>query len=243
MRVRDRFGAGPRLLGGAALRTALEQTGNAFRGLRLLLSDDEQSLSIEQFLVALVRAVRHDTQAEERSVRDVFETARRRRRRLGLASFGAGPLVGVATKLTDLYCETATVCDLADVHELDLDEPQIAAHMLVLWTIVDDVGQARAIVDGTSEQTVATILTARVVDRAGEHVPERMTKLIAIKALWDARGVVGDARAVAGKGSVGGVVFTGHRTKQFIKQAEHQLGLAQTSPLGLLARARTGRTR
>jgi hypothetical protein len=243
MRVRTRLGTGTGLRGGAALKSALGQTGDAFRGLRLLLSDDERGLSAEQFLVALVRVVRDDEQVEERSARDVFEASRRRRRRLGLASFGAGPLVGVATKLTDLYCETATVCDLAEVHDLGLGETQIAAHMLVLWTIADDVEQARAIVDGTSERTVATILTDRLVDRTAERVPERLTKLSAIRALWDARGIVGDARAAAGKGSVGGVVFTGHRTKQFIKQAEQQLGLAEPSPLGPFARSRAERIR
>jgi hypothetical protein len=115
--------------------------------------------------------------------------------------------------------------------------------MLVLWTIADDDGLARAIVDGTSEHTVATILTDRVVDRAAGHVPERLTKLGAIKALWDARGVVGDVRAAAGKGSIGGIVFTGHRAKQFIAEAEHQLGLTEASPLGLFARSPAGRTR
>jgi hypothetical protein len=37
--------------------------------------------------------------------------------------------------------------------------------------------------------------------------------------------LVDDAREVARAGSVGGVVFTGHRTKQLIKKAELQLGV------------------
>jgi hypothetical protein len=227
MQIRGRLGAGASLLvGGNALKVASERTSEAFRGLRALLSeDDDQSHSIEYFLVALVRAVRADEQLDDRSARDVLEAARRRRRRLGLASFGAGPLVGVATQLTDLYCETATVCDLVDLHELGIDEHQIAAHMLVLWAIVDDVGQARAVIDGTGDSTVGQILTDRVMDHAAPYVPERLTKLGAIKALWNARGLVGDARRAAGKGSVGGVVFAGHRTKRLIKQAERQLGV------------------
>jgi hypothetical protein len=202
------------------------QTGASqrLRGLRGLLSD-ERELSVEQFLVALVRAVREDEREADRSARDVLEAARTRRRRLGLASFGTGPLVGVATRLTDLYCETAIVCDLVALHGLELDDREVAAHMLVLWTIGEDVAHARAIVEGTSGSTIAGIVGDRLAGRVGAHLPERVTPLSAVKALWSARGLVDDARGAAGNGSVGGVVFAGHRTKRLVKQVERQLGV------------------
>jgi hypothetical protein len=62
----------------------------SFRGFQAMLVDDEQVLSIEAYLLALVRAVRSDERDEEQSKRDVYVGARKRRRRLGLISFGAG---------------------------------------------------------------------------------------------------------------------------------------------------------
>jgi hypothetical protein len=58
-----------------------------------------------------------------------------------------------------------------------------------------------------------------------ERLPETLTKRAAIKALWDVRGTVGDARKGATSGAVRTVVFTGHRTKKVIAAAEAQLGV------------------
>lgn len=80
--------------------------------------------------MALVRAVRDDDGGRERSSRDLYVRARKRRRRLGLAALGAGPMAGVASRIADLYCEAATFCDVVDIHELDLGDEQIAAHLL-----------------------------------------------------------------------------------------------------------------
>jgi hypothetical protein len=111
-----------------------------------MLTDNERAQSIEVYLLALVRAVRDDERDEEQSSRDVYVRARKRRRRLGLISFGAGPMVGVAGRVADLYCETATVCDVADLHGLDLNEQ--VAHMLVLWSITEDFVRAEGAMSG-----------------------------------------------------------------------------------------------
>lgn len=230
MGLRDRLEAGATRVGasarGVAASSAVELAGDRFRGLRgLVKSDDEQLMSGERFLLAIVRAVRDDDRHEDRSLRDVFETARRRRRRLGLASFGAGPLIGVANQLSDLYCETATVCDLADVHDLKLADEQIAAHMLFLWSVTESLEEAQAAVDGNAERSVAAILATKLGERVTGNMPDKLTKRSATKALWDARGLAKDARTSAGSGAIGAVVFTGHRTKQIIKKAEGQLGV------------------
>jgi hypothetical protein len=228
MGIRDRIAATVSDVGTSAVAGAagkLQRTGEGFSALRAMFDEDERTFSIELWLVLLVAAVRDDEQEDERSRRDAYRTARSRRRRLGLLSFGAGPLVGVATQLVDLYCEVATVCDIADVHKLDLTERQIAAHLLVLWSISESLDEAQAAIDATGQRTVG----AMVADRLGEHargrLPEKLTKREAAKALWEARGLIGDARHAAGTGSVGGVVFAGHRTKQLIKRAEAQLGV------------------
>lgn len=205
--------------------TSVQQVGEGLRDLRAMLAeDDERSLSIERFLLALVRAVRSEEQGEERAARDVYVTARKRRRRLGLMSFGAGPLAGVANQFADLFCETATVCDVAALHGLSLSDEQIGAHMLVLWEVVDDQDAAQNAMIG--KPPVANILAGKLRERAAEQLPETLTKRSATKALWDVRGTIGDTGKGATTGAIRSVAFTGHRTKKVIKKAEAQLGVS-----------------
>lgn len=201
----------------------VRQAGERFRRAREMFEDDEQPLSVESFLLILVRAVREDEQGEERQARDVYVTARKRRRRLGLMSFGAGPLIGVANQLADLYCETATVCDVATLHGLNLSDEQLGAHMLVLWGVADTNRAAEQAIAG--EPPVANILAAKLRGRAVEQLPEKLTKRSVTKALWDVRSAIGDARRDATTGAVRTVAFTGHRTKKVIRKAEAQLGV------------------
>jgi hypothetical protein len=86
---------------GATNRIQLASDG--FGGLWAMLAEDDQSISTERFLVALVRAIRDDDRGEERSMRYVYA----RRRRLRLLSFGAGPVAGVATQLIGHRCLAA----------------------------------------------------------------------------------------------------------------------------------------
>lgn len=192
-------------------------------GLRDLFADD-QPLTVERFLLLLAGRVRSDEEGgAERKDRDVYRGARKRRRRLAMLAFGAGPLVGVANQLADLFCETATLCDVAAHHGLALADEEIAAHMLVLWGIVETQEAARGAIGG--EPPVANILAGKLRDRAGEQMPEKLTKRSVTKALWDARSQLGDARKGATSGAVRNVMFTGHRTKQVIARAEAQLGI------------------
>jgi hypothetical protein len=230
--LRDKLAKRAAELGAAAADAAVtraQHAGARYRGIRAVFKDDERPVTIENVVTALVVAVRTDEFEEDRSARDVFKTARSRRRRLGLLSFGAGPLAGVATHIVDLYCETATLCDLADLHSIQLAEHDVAAHMLVLWGVLDSLDDAKAVMTGTGRHTLASIIGERVRDGAAERLPEKLTKRTAIAALADARHLLSDARKTAGTASVGGVVFTGHRTKQLIKKAELQLGVRKGS--------------
>lgn len=212
----------------AAASAPVGRVEESFRGFRTLLADDGQILSIEAYLLTLVRAVRNDERDEEQSKRDVYVGARKRRRRLGLASFAAGPWAGAASRVADLYCEAATVCDVANLHDQDLSDEQIAAHMLVLWSIMDDFEAAEKAMRG--EPTVAKILGAKLLEFSGITLSEKLTKLTAAKALWefhqvDIRGMVTGAKKAAGGQPIRSVAFTGHRTKKVIKKAEGQLGV------------------
>jgi hypothetical protein len=141
-------------------------------------------------------------------------------------------MVGVASRVTDLYCETATVCDVADFHALDLRDEQIAAHMLVLWSITEDFERAEEAVQG--KPPVAEILGSKLTERAAGYVDldleENPTKLSIATTLWkvhhlDAGGVARDAKDAVSGQPIRSVTFTGHRTKKVIRRAEVQLGV------------------
>jgi hypothetical protein len=228
MTIRGKLATRATALGAAAAEAAVvraQHAGARYRGLRAVFKDEERPVTIENVLAALVAAVRADEHEEDRSARDVFKTARSRRRRLGLLSFGAGPMAGVATNIVDLYCETATVCDLADLHSIRLSEHDVGAHMLVLWGILDGIDEAEAVMQGTGTQSLTSIIGGRLHDGVADHIPDKLTKRTAVQVLSDARHLVDGARKEVGAGSIRGVVFTGHRTKHLIKQAERQLGV------------------
>lgn len=185
------------------------------------LLDRDQSLSLEGFLLLLVRSVRDDDE-EEQDAGDVYRAARKRRRRLGILAFGAGPLVGVANQLADLYCETAVLSDVAALHDITLTDEEIGAHMLVLWDIAETWDEARAAIDG--EPSVAVLVGRKLSEGARDRIPEELTVRSAIKALWDVRSTLGEAREI-GPGAFKTVLFTGRRTKQVIARAEAQLGV------------------
>lgn len=217
MAFRDRLAGKAASLGQSAYTA-----GNGFRGVRAMFNDDGQPLSIERFLLVLIQAVRDDGRSEDRSTRDVYVRARKRRRNLGFLSFGAGPFVGAANQLVDLYCETAIVCDLSTLHDLDLGDEHVAAHMLVLWKVIDDFDAAHRAASG--EGFVAGILATRLRDHASERLPDQLTKRSIATALWDARDAIGGMRGGI-LAAVKAVIFSGHRTKKFIKRAEVQLGV------------------
>jgi hypothetical protein len=227
MGLRDRLEQGAAKVGEGARAIAdsehAQRAGESFRGFKSMLGDDEQQ-SAEGYLLALVRAVRDDEEEDERSRRDVYVTARKRRRRLGLLSFGAGPMAGVASRVADLYCEVAVVCDVAELHGLDLGDEEVAAQMLVMWSVIDDLDIARGAM--RSEPPLAAILGAQLLEQLDiEETPQ--TKLELAKAIWQIHSVdAGDVKEAASGQPIRSVAFTGHRTKKLIKRAEAQLGVS-----------------
>jgi len=227
--LRDRLEENARRLGEGGRKIAAsvpaQRAEESFRNLREIAGgEDDGAPSIEGFLLNLIRAVRKDEQEEGLNARDVYVTSRKRRRRLGLMSFGAGPLIGVANQLADLYCETAIIFDIAALHGLELSDEQLAAHMLLLWGIVESPTEARQAIEG--DPPLASILAGKLRKQVGGQLPEKLTKRSAIKALWDVRGTLGDARRASSSKAVRTVVFTGFHTKKVIKKAEAQLGVA-----------------
>ncbi len=203
----------------------VEKLTDTFAGLKALFTDeDEREFVIERMLVTLVRAVRDDDD-EPLTDKDVEKAAKRRSKRARRTALLAGPMVGTANQLVDLYCETATVVDLDRLHGLGMSDERIAAQMLVLWNVTPDIGTAEASILGTGP-SVQALLTQRFTEAAAERMPETKTKTAAIKAIWNARGLAGDVRErVMGERNITGVMFAGKRVKAFIARAETALGV------------------
>ena len=204
-------------------RNAAADRLDGFPGLQALLAgSSEEDPRFERYLVRLVAAVRDDQLPEDRTAKDVHKTAKKRRRRLGMMTFAAGPMIGVASQLVDLYCDTATVCDLVSFHGYEMTDAEIAAHMLVLWSVAPDVNVATAAMAG-EDNGVATLVTRRLAGHADSYLPQKWTTVGLIKAVWKARGLFGDARERMTSGPVKTVFAPGKPTRGLIDRAEQQL--------------------
>jgi hypothetical protein len=205
----------------------VQSVTDSYAGLKALLSDDEQrEFVIERALVRLVATVRGDDD-ETLSDRDVEKAAKRRFKRARRTALLAGPAVGTANQVVDLYCETATVVDLDVLHGLGLTDEQIAAHMLVLWNIAPDVAVAHAAMLGTGP-SVSALLSQRLGVEVASRMPDETSRTAVVKAIWNARGVAGDVREkVMGKRNITGTMFAGKRVKELIARAEAQLGVTR----------------
>ncbi len=201
---------------------------DGYAGLKAMLADEEErEFAIERGLVTLVRSVRDDDDDDGLLTdRDVEKAAKRRSKRARRTALLAGPAAGTANQLVDLYCETATVCDLDRLHGLGMSDEQIAAHMLVLWDVTEDIAVAEAAILQTGTP-VTTLLGQRFGAQAAARMPEDTTSKVAMfKALWRARGLAGEVReSVMGERNVTGVFFAGKRVKAFIARAETALGV------------------
>ncbi len=204
----------------------VQSVTDQYAGLKALLADEDQrEFVIERALLRLVATVRSDDD-EELTDRDVEKAAKRRFKRARRTALLAGPAVGTANQVVDLYCETATVVDLDRLHRLGMSDELIAAQMLVLWNIAPDVGVAEAAIRGTGP-SVSALLSARLGVEVASRMPDEHTRTAVVKAIWNARGVAGDVtERVVGKRNITGTMFAGKRVKQFIARAEAALGVA-----------------
>lgn len=209
----------------AANSVPTRMAGDGLRGFRGMIEGEDEGPGVESFLLSLVRAVRSDELVDDRSRRQVYVAARKRRRRLGILALGLGPLAAVANQVADLYCETAVVCDLADFHGKDLADAQVVAHLLVLWRIADDFDSARRSIAGNPP--VANLLGRRLLEHLDQRLPDQPSRRSIVTALWDVRADLGAARKGVTGEAFRAAAFTGHRTKNVIGRVEVQLGVGQ----------------
>src|SRR5687768_3782339 len=149
-------GGAARLAGDVAAK-AKEAVAGSEAGARLLAIvriDDDRPLTPERLLVMLIEAVRGDDEERDLSARDVLKAAKRRQRLAAAAGAVGGP---VGLQLASLYCEAELLCDIAERHALRLPDEELAAHLLVLWNAMPDVGTARAAIDGSGQSVAARV--------------------------------------------------------------------------------------
>lgn len=191
---------------------------------------DDQPITVEALLVLLVDAV-HADEPRELSKRDVKKAGKHRHRIVGGLGMFGGP---IGMYVASLYSEAKIVCDVADRHELDLSDEDLAAHLLVMWNAMPDFSTAQAAIDG-SGQSVASRTATQFRDRLTDKPLDQMTKRDAVLVLWRLRGV---AKAASLPGATGAkdVLLPGGRVKTVIKAAERQFGVPETSWTAALGR-------
>lgn len=193
-------------------------------GVRLILQvNPDEPITIERLLTRTVQLVRSDEDLGELNDKDVLKASIKRRRRLGTLALPGGPF---AIHAVELYCDVATVCDLADRHDLKLTEEQIAAHMLTLWNLIPDVATAHAAMC-RNEVTLTQHLTESAIDGTVELLPDKLTMRSAVSTISRVRKAMPE-KMVPGRPRVRYTALPRQRTKRFIQDAEAQL-LASSS--------------
>jgi hypothetical protein len=130
--------------------------------------------SPEGVLVALVHALR-----EERPDGD---HARKRARRMGAITGLAGVFGQLPAEAVQLVEEARAAVAAAPQQRTDA---QIAADLLVLWGLVDDLPTAEAIT--ARERPLLGYLSEKYAEKVREAVPEKWTPIATLKFLWNMR--------------------------------------------------------
>jgi hypothetical protein len=132
-----------------------------------------------------------------------------------------GPFAPAALQVAALHADACTVCELDAAHGLRMSDELLAAHLLVLWSVVDDVDVAHAAVERRGDRSVTGLLAGRLGETAGAALPEELTKRALVGAVWRVRTMRPDAK----RGAVRTALRPGPVAKRFIQRAELQLGV------------------
>lgn len=224
MGLRDRLKEEVAKAGATASEKAREVAAGASESMgprltALVKMDEDRPLTPESFLLKLVDAIRRD---EPRGLldKDVRKAAKRRQRVAG----GIGTLGGLpGLHVASLYCEAALLCDVAELHELDLTDEQVASHLLVLWNAMPELEAAEAALAGTGESVISR-MASDFSDKVGLKPRDEMTKKDTVQMLWRARGAIEDVAAPE-SASPRDVLLPGKRVKAITEAAERQLGV------------------
>jgi hypothetical protein len=149
---------------------------------------------------------------------------RKRARRMGAITGVAGLLGQVPAEALQLIEEARAAVATAPQR----NDAQLAADLLVLWGLVDDLPTAEAIT--SRERPLLGYLTEKYADKVREAVPEKWTPIATLKFVWrmrELRNVTdvvpgGIMRNIPVVGAVPTALHAGRDMKAFQKQlAEH----------------------
>ncbi|MGX6450146.1 hypothetical protein ACVU7I_19070, partial [Patulibacter sp. S7RM1-6] len=149
----------------------------------------------EQVLVALVGILRGETDADRSAGH-----ARARTRNRSALTGAFGPMGLVPTEVVGLVEQArAGVATVAERHP-ERSNADVAADLLVAWELLEDPEQARAIANGTGEESLLDALVARGGRFLREKVPARWTPLATLRLLWEMRQLPGLRERFSAKG-------------------------------------------
>jgi hypothetical protein len=131
----------------------------------------------EGVLVALVHVLRQEEPGGG--------NARKRARRMGAISGLAGMLGQLPAEALQLVEETRAAIDIAAQRAPQRGDAQLAADLLVLWGLVDDLPTAEAIT--SRQRPLLGYLTEKYSDKVREAIPEKWTPIATLKFLWKMR--------------------------------------------------------
>lgn len=174
----------------------------------------------ESILVALVHVLRAEAPGGD--------NPRKRARRMGAISGLAGMLGQLPAEALQLVEEARAAVDRAP-HRSD---EQLAADLLVVWGLVDDLTTAEAITTG--EPALLGYLSEKYAGKVREAIPEKWTPVATLKFIWkmrelrNVRDVMpgGILRNIPVVGAVPTALHAGRDMKAFEKALdEHYAGL------------------
>jgi len=141
----------------------------------------------EQTVVALVRVLREErAKGLPGDAKQDAKAARKRARRMGALTGVAGLLGQLPAEAVQLIEEVRAAVDIAAVAAPQRGDEQIAADLLVVWGLVDDLAAAEAITAGTAG-SLLDHLYATNADKVREATPEKWTPIATLKFLWKMR--------------------------------------------------------
>jgi hypothetical protein len=191
---------------------------------------------VERLVVALVRILRAEDDDLGQTAKQTRKGARRRAVRGGFVT-GAFGVVGAAPReAVELVEQARAAVDVADEVAPGRSDTVLAADLLVVWGLVDDVTAARAFTDESSPESLLGGLLREQHGRLRELVPDEWTVRSTLRFMWEARalrdvvGVVDDLRggfiqAVPVIGAVPGAWNAGRGMRRFQKDLREHLGV------------------
>jgi hypothetical protein len=93
-------------------------------------------VTIEALVLVFVETVRIENDGDRPTTREEVKAAYVKRQKAIAWLSRAGPLGAATGSLAGLYNDAAILCNVADVHRLNLRQNDLAAHVLAHWQVM-----------------------------------------------------------------------------------------------------------